>query len=142
MMSKLVYVTRRERFNAAHKLWNPNWSEEQNMKTFGKCANPNWHGHNYELFITVKGVPQEDTGYCIDLKFLSDLIEERVISKMDHRNLNMDVPFLEVQMTSCELVAVAIWEQLEEPIRAMNCDLHSVRLHETENNMVEYFGGK
>lgn len=141
-MSKLVYVTRRERFNAAHKLWNPNWSEEQNMKTFGKCANPNWHGHNYELFITVKGVPQEDTGYCIDLKFLSDLIEERVISKMDHRNLNMDVPFLEGKMTSCELVAVAIWEQLEEPIRAMNCDLHSVRLHETENNMVEYFGGK
>ena len=141
-MSKVVYVTRRERFNAAHKLWNPNWSEEQNMKTFGKCANPNWHGHNYELFVTVKGVPQEDTGYCIDLKFLSDLIEERVVSKMDHRNLNIDVPFLEGKMTSCELVAIAIWEQLEEPIRAMNCDLHSVRLHETENNMVEYFGGQ
>lgn len=141
-MSKLVYVTRRERFNAAHKLWNPGWSEEQNLKTFGKCANPNWHGHNYELFITVKGVPQEDTGYCVDLKYLSDLIEEKVISQMDHRNLNLDVPFLNGKMTSCELVAIAIWEQLEEPIRAKNCELHSVRLHETENNMVEYFGGK
>lgn len=140
-MAKMVYVTRRERFNAAHKLWNPSWSEERNMQTFGKCANPNWHGHNYELFVTVKGEPQADTGYCIDLKFLSDLIEERVIQHMDHRNLNVDVPFLNGQMTSCELVAIAIWEQLEEPIRKANCALHSVRLHETENNMVEYFGG-
>lgn len=139
-MAKIVYATRRERFNAAHKLWNNNWDDKTNLERFGKCANPNWHGHNYDLFVTVKGVPQEDTGYCIDLKYLSDLIEERVTSKMDHRNLNMDVPFLAGQMTSCENVAIAIWEQLEGPLKEVGCQLHSVRLHETENNMVEYFG--
>jgi 6-pyruvoyltetrahydropterin/6-carboxytetrahydropterin synthase len=141
-MGKIVYVTRRERFNAAHKLWNPKWDEATNLKTFGKCANPNWHGHNYELFVTVKGEPHEDTGYCIDLKFLSDLIEDKVLSKMDHRNLNLDVSFLEGKMTSCENVAIAIWEQLEGPLQMENCQLHGIKLYETENNMVEYFGGK
>lgn len=141
-MANIVYVTRRERFNAAHKLWNPKWDDTTNLKIFGKCANPNWHGHNYELFVTVKGEPDENTGYCIDLKFLSDLVEERVLIKMDHKNLNMDVPFLEGKMTSCENVAIAIWEQLEEALKAENCALHSIRLHETENNMVEYFGGQ
>ncbi len=141
-MSKVVYVTRRERFNAAHKLWNPKWDETTNLKTFGKCANPNWHGHNYELFITVKGVPDEDTGYCIDLKFLSDIVEEKILSKLDHRNLNLDVPFLEGKMTSCENVAIAIWEELESSIDNESRKLHSVKLHETENNMAEYFGGK
>lgn len=139
-MAKIVYATRRERFNAAHKLWNNAWDDATNLERFGKCANPNWHGHNYDLFVTVKGVPHPDTGYCIDLKYLSDLIDERVTSKMDHRNLNMDVPFLAGQMTSCENVAIAIWEQLENPLKEVGCQLHSVRLHETENNMVEYFG--
>lgn len=139
-MAKIVYATRRERFNAAHKLWNSKWDDAENLERFGKCANPNWHGHNYDLYVTVKGVPHPDTGYCIDLKYLSDLIEERVTSKMDHRNLNMDVPFLAGQMTSCENVAIAIWEQLEMPLKEVGCTLHSVRLHETENNMVEYFG--
>lgn len=141
-MSKIVYVTRRERFNAAHKLWNPKWDEATNLKTFGKCANPNWHGHNYDLYITVKGEPHEDTGYCIDLKYLSDLIEEKVLSIMDHRNLNLDVPFLQGKMTSCENVVIAIWEQLEHAIAEQNCLLHSVKLYETENNIAEYFGGK
>jgi 6-pyruvoyltetrahydropterin/6-carboxytetrahydropterin synthase len=141
-MAKTVYVTRRERFNAAHKLWNPKWDEAANLKKFGKCANPNWHGHNYDLYVTVKGEPQEDTGYCIDLKYLSDIIEERILSKLDHRNLNMDVPFLEGQMTSCENVAIAIWEQLEEEVNKLGCKMHSVKLYETENNIVEYFGGE
>lgn len=141
-MSKVVYVTRRERFNAAHKLWNEAWEDEKNLNTFGKCANPNWHGHNYELFVTIKGVPREETGYCVDLKDLSALIEDKVISKLDHRNLNLDVDFLKGKMTSCEVVAIAIWEVLEPGINAMGCKLHSVRLHETENNMVEYFGGE
>ncbi len=141
-MAKTVYVTRRERFNAAHKLWNPKWDEATNLKKFGKCANPNWHGHNYDLYVTVKGEPQEDTGYCIDLKYLSDVIEERILSKLDHKNLNMDVPFLEGQMTSCENVAVAIWEQLEEEVNKLGCKMHSVKLYETENNIVEYFGGE
>lgn len=139
-MAKIVYATRRERFNAAHKLWNNKWDDATNLEKFGKCANPNWHGHNYDLFVTVKGVPDGDTGYCIDLKFLSDLIDERVTSKLDHRNLNLDVPFLENMMTSCENVAIAIWEQLEGPLKEVGCQLHSVRLHETENNLVEYFG--
>lgn len=139
-MAKIVYATRRERFNAAHKLWNSKWDDATNLERFGKCANPNWHGHNYDLFVTVKGVPHPDTGYCIDLKVLSDLVDERVTSKMDHRNLNMDVPFLAGQMTSCENVAIAIWEQLEGPLKEVGCQLHSIRLHETENNMVEYFG--
>ena len=141
-MSKIVYVTRRERFNAAHKLWNPKWDDQRNHSTFGKCANPNWHGHNYDLYVTVKGEPDEDTGYCIDLKFLSDIIEEKVLSLMDHRNLNLDVPFLEGKMTSCENVAIAIWEQLEPAINSDKCVLHSVKLYETENNIVEYFGGR
>ncbi len=141
MASQQVYITRRERFNAAHKLWNPKWDDATNLKTFGKCANPNWHGHNYELFVTVKGTPHPDTGYCIDLKFLSDLIEDKVLSKMDHKNLNLDVSFMSGKMTSCENVAIAIWEQLESHLRLDNCHLHSVKVYETENNIVEYFGG-
>jgi 6-pyruvoyltetrahydropterin/6-carboxytetrahydropterin synthase len=139
-MAKIVYATRRERFNAAHKLWNNKWDDATNLERFGKCANPNWHGHNYDLYVTIKGEPHPDTGYCIDLKYLSDLIDERVTSKLDHRNLNMDVPFLANMMTSCENVAIAIWEQLEGPLKEAGCQLHSIRLHETENNMVEYFG--
>jgi 6-pyruvoyltetrahydropterin/6-carboxytetrahydropterin synthase len=139
-MAKIVYATRRERFNAAHKLWNPTWSDEKNHQCFGKCANPNWHGHNYELFVTVKGEPNPDTGYCIDLKQLSKIVDERVIEKLDHRNLNLDVDFMQGIMTSCENVAIAIWEQLEGPISNLGCTLHSVKVYETENNIVEYFG--
>ena len=97
---KTVYVTRRERFNAAHKLLNDNWSEEKNFEMFGKCANPNWHGHNYELFVTVKARPNPDTGYCMDLKVLSDILKEYVIEKLDHKNLNMDVDFMKNVRTS------------------------------------------
>ena len=86
---KNVYVTRRARFNAAHKLWNDEWDEAKNLEVFGKCANPNWHGHNYELHVTVKGVPAEDTGYCMNLKDLKDIIKEHVEEPLDHRNLNI-----------------------------------------------------
>ena len=141
MSQGIVYVTRRERFNAAHKLWNPGWDDTKNLAVFGKCANPNWHGHNYELFVTVKGVPDPDTGYCIDLKVLSDIIEEKVISQMDHKNLNLDVPFMSGKLTSCENVAIAIWDQLVEGLKGQSCQLHAVKVYETENNIVEYFGG-
>jgi 6-pyruvoyltetrahydropterin/6-carboxytetrahydropterin synthase len=141
-MSNTVYITRRERFNAAHKLWNPKWDEATNRKTFGKCSNPNWHGHNYELFITVKGDVNPETGYCVDLKTVSDIVNEKVIEKIDHKNLNLDVDFMQGKMTSAENIAIAIWEQIAEEIAAHGGTLHSVRLHETENNMVEYFGGK
>jgi 6-pyruvoyltetrahydropterin/6-carboxytetrahydropterin synthase len=136
----LVYVTRRERFNAAHKLWNANWSDEKNAEVFGKCANPNWHGHNYEVFVTVKGVPHMDTGYCVDLKQLSRLIENKVIQHLDHKNINLDVDFMRGRMASSEMLVIAIWDQLEMEIRALGVDLHAVKLYETENNIAEYFG--
>lgn len=139
-MKKIVYATRREHFNAAHKLWNPKWDEATNKKVFGKCANPNWHGHNYTIFVTVKGEPDPETGYCINLKFLSEIIEERVLNPMDHKNLNLDVPFMEGKITSAENVAIAIWEQLEDAINNEQHQLHSVKVYETENNIVEYFG--
>ena len=112
---KNVYVTRRARFNAAHKLWNDEWDEAKNLEVFGKCANPNWHGHNYELHVTVKGVPAEDTGYCMNLKDLKDIIKEHVEEPLDHRNLNIDVPFMKGKRTSTEILIIAIWEELEAP---------------------------
>ena len=139
---KYVYVPRHARFNAAHKLWNDNWSEEQNLATFGKCANPNWHGHNYELHVTIKGIPAEDTGYCMDLKDLRDIIKERVEEPLDHRNLNMDVPWMKGVLTSTENLIMAIWEQMEEAISELGCQLHHIRLYETENNYADYYGGE
>ncbi len=136
----MVYITRRERFNAAHKLFKPEWSDEKNMEIFGKCSNPNWHGHNYELYVTVKGEPDEMTGFVIDLKYLSSLIKERVIDKLDHKNVNMDVDFMKGRMASTEILALAIWEQIEGPVNEKGCALHCVKLYETENNFVEYFG--
>lgn len=136
----MVYITRKERFNAAHKLWKPDWSEEKNLEVFGKCSNPNWHGHNYELFVTVKGEPNPDTGFVVDLKLLSTIIKEKIIIKVDHKNLNMDVDFMAGKMTSTEVVAMEIWKQLEPEINKNNCTLHCVKLCETDRNYVEYFG--
>jgi 6-pyruvoyltetrahydropterin/6-carboxytetrahydropterin synthase len=136
----LVYITRKEHFNAAHKLWIEDWSEEKNFEMFGKCANPNWHGHNYVLYVTVKGEPAKDTGYFINLKLLSSLIREKIIEKMDHKNLNLDVPFLKGVQSSCENVAIEIWKQLEHDIKIIGGTLHCVKVLETENNYVEYFG--
>ena len=139
---KTVYVTRRERFNAAHKLWNDEWSDERNKETFGKCANPNWHGHNYDLHVTIKGVPAVDTGYCMDLKDLKDIIIEHVIDKLDHKNLNLDVDFMKGKMASTEILIIAIWDQLESHVNATGCKLHQIRLYETENNYADYYGGE
>jgi 6-pyruvoyltetrahydropterin/6-carboxytetrahydropterin synthase len=140
-MPKYVYLTRRERFNAAHKLWVEDWTQEENFKNFGKCANPNWQGHNYELFVTVKGEPSPVTGFCMDLKWLSKLIQEKIVEALDHKNINLDVPFMEGLQSSTENLAITIWEQLEQDINQTGCILHSIRIHETENNFVEYFGG-
>lgn len=138
--NRMVYITRKERFNSAHKLFKPEWSDEKNLEVFGKCSNPNWHGHNYELFVTVKGTINPETGFVIDLKFLSQLIKANVIDKLDHRNINIDVDFMQGRMASTEVLAVAIWEQIEPSINEHGCVLHSVKLFETENNFVEYFG--
>lgn len=136
----MMYITRRERFTAAHRLYRPEWSDEKNTEVFGGCANPNWHGHNYEIFVTVKGEVNEELGYVMNLKDLSKILKEHVISKMDHRNLNLDVDFLKDVMTSTENVAIKIWEQIEGPIAKLGIQLHCVKIAETENNYVEYYG--
>lgn len=136
----MVFVTRRERFNAAHRLYRAEWSDERNLEVFGKCSNPNWHGHNYELYVTVKGEPDPVTGFVIDLKILSDILNEKVIDKLDHKNINLEVDFMQNRMASTEILAVAIWEQIEPEIAKHQCRLHCVRLYETENNYAEYFG--
>jgi len=138
----MIFITRKERFNAAHKLFKENWTNEKNLEVFGKCSNPNWHGHNYDLFVTVKGKINPETGFVIDLKFLSTLIKERVIDKIDHKNINLDVDFMKDRMASTEVLAEAIWEQLEPAIKGQGCALHCIKLFETENNYVEYFGSE
>ncbi|WP_353182216.1 6-carboxytetrahydropterin synthase [Parapedobacter lycopersici] len=136
----MMYITRRERFNAAHKLYREEWTLEQNEAIFGKCSNPNWHGHNYELFVTVKGHVDPKTGFVIDLKELKRIIMTYVIDKVDHRNINLDVDFMRGKIASTEVLAEEIFNQLRPHIEAYQVKLHSIRLHETENNYVEYFG--
>ena len=134
-----VYLTRRERFNAAHKLWVKDWSDKKNLKVFGKCANKNFHGHNYELFVTVKGTPDPQTGFVMDAKKLSNLIQKEVTNHLDHSNLNKDVKFIskKIQPTTENLV-ILIWKQLAPHLKS--CQLHSIKLYETENIYAEYFG--
>lgn len=136
----MIYLTRKERFNAAHKLFNPDWTDDRNDEVFGKCANKNWHGHNFDLYVTVKGEVDSETGFVINLKDLSKLINELVIDKLDHKNLNLDVPFMKGKMASTENLAVEIWQQLDSPIEELGAKLHKIFLRETENNSVEYFG--
>lgn len=136
----MIYITRRERFNAAHRLFKPEYSDEKNLQVFGKCSNPNWHGHNYTLFVTVKGDVNPDTGFLVNLKDLSYLIDQRVIEKLDHRNINLEVDFMDGKLASTENLAIGIWDELTDPIKEMGAELHSVKLYETENNFVEYFG--
>lgn len=137
----MIFITRRERFNAAHKLFNEQWSAEKNAEVFGKCANANWHGHNFDLIVTVKGEVNPDTGFVVNLKELSTLIRRRIIDKVDHTNLNLDVDFMQGIMPSTENLAIAIWQQLAGEVEAMGAILHCIKLVETENNYVEYYGG-
>lgn len=136
----MVYITRKERFSAAHKLSKPEWSNEKNLEVFGKCSNPNWHGHNYNLWVTVKGMPDKETGFVLDLRKLSEIINDKVISKLDHKNINEDVDFMKGKMSSTEVLAVSIWDEINPSINKMGCKLHCVKLQETEKNSVEYFG--
>ncbi|HMU45739.1 MAG TPA: 6-carboxytetrahydropterin synthase [Chitinophagaceae bacterium] len=135
----MVYLTRSEHFNAAHKLYNPGWSYEKNEEVFGKCANENWHGHNYELLVTVKGNPHPDTGFVFDVKKLSTIVREHIIEKIDHRNLNIDVEFMKGKMCSTENLAIAIWQELV-PHLPEGVLLHGIKLYETPRIYVEYFG--
>jgi 6-pyruvoyltetrahydropterin/6-carboxytetrahydropterin synthase len=135
----VVYLTRKEHFNAAHKLYNPTWTPEKNAEVFGKCANENWHGHNFDLFVTIKGTPDPDTGFLFDVKKLSMIIKEHIIEALDHKNLNIDVPFMQGKICSTENLVYGIWQQLL-PYIPPTVSLHCVKLCETPRIYVEYFG--
>jgi 6-pyruvoyltetrahydropterin/6-carboxytetrahydropterin synthase len=134
----MVYVTRRETFNAAHRLFIPNLSDEENYKIFGKCSNPNWHGHNYVLEVVVAGEVNPETGFVINLRDLKEIIRKYVIEEVDHKNLNLETKFMKGKIPTTENVAVGIWNQLADKITSGK--LHSVKLSETENNFFEYKG--
>jgi|TARA_B100001063_G_scaffold246963_1_gene288841 6-pyruvoyltetrahydropterin/6-carboxytetrahydropterin synthase len=139
----MIYISRKEHFNAAHKLYNPSWSEERNKEEFGVCSNENWHGHNYEIIVTVKGLVNKESGMIINLKTLSDIIKEEILDKVDHKNLNIDVPFLKGIITTTENVTIKFWEVLESRLKEENiCELHRIRLYETPRNFIDYYGEK
>ncbi|NCX96337.1 MAG: 6-carboxytetrahydropterin synthase [Chitinophagia bacterium] len=136
----MVYLTRVEHFNAAHKLYNNEWTAQQNKEVFGKCANENWHGHNYELHVTVKGNPNPNTGFVYNAKVLGDIIKNVIVEKIDHLNLNLDVDFMTGKLTSAENLAIGIWNELQPHITTEGVQLHCVKLIETRNIYVEYYG--
>ena len=134
----MIYVTRRATFNAAHRVFNTNLTDEENFKIFGKCSNPNWHGHNYVLEVVVAGEVNPETGYVIDLKVLKGIMQREIIEKVDHKNLNLEVDFMKGIQPSAENITIQIWKQLENKIPSGK--LYSVKLYETENNYFEYRG--
>ena len=128
----MIYITRREHFNAAHRLFRPDFTDEKNLEVFGKCSNPNWHGHNYTLFVTVRGEVDPSTGFLVNLKDLSALIETQVLEKLDHRNINLEVDFMAGKLASTENLAIGIWNQLQQPIVALGASLHCNRCCDRE----------
>ena len=136
----MIFVTRRERFSAAHRMYRKDWSDEENLRVFGKCSNPNWHGHNYVLFVTVKGNISEEHGFVININIIKQIIKEKVIDKVDHKNLNLDVSFMQGKITTTENIAIAIWDELKPAIEKEGAILHCVKIDETENNSIEYYG--
>lgn len=136
----MIYITKKESFSAAHKLSRPDWTEAKNNEVFGKCSNPNWHGHNYTLWVTVKGEVNPDTGFVVNLSEVSEIIKKYILEKVDHRNLNSDVDFMLGKLSSTEVLAIEFWKQIVNPINSLGCELHSVKIQETEKNFVEYFG--
>jgi len=136
----MVYIQRRETFSASHRLYNAAWSEERNEAVFGKCSNRYGHGHNFQLIVTIKGTVNPETGFVMNLVDLKEIMQHEVIEHVDHRNLNEDVPFLKGIMPSTENLAIAFWKRLEPAIAAKGAVLHGIRIIETENNFVEYFG--
>jgi len=136
----MIYITRRERFSAAHRMFREDWSDEQNQKVFGKCSNPNWHGHDYVLHITVKGVIRDDLGFFMNINTLKQIIKESIIDKVDHKNLNLEVSFMKGKIATTENLAMVIWNELKPAIEREGAFLHCVKIGETENNSIEYYG--
>jgi 6-pyruvoyltetrahydropterin/6-carboxytetrahydropterin synthase len=138
---QMIYVSRKEHFNAAHKLYNNKWSKEKNEEVFGKCANEYFHGHNFEIIVTVVGKPDEETGFVVDMKKLGSIIKDEIIEKVDHKNLNLQVSFLKDKLCSCEIIVQEFWKILNPEIKKITTGkLHSIKLIETDKNFVEYFG--
>lgn len=136
----MIYITRKEHFNAAHKLYNAHWNEEQNFKAFGKCANPNFHGHNYEIHVTIKGKINPETGFVMNLFDLSDILKNDVVELLDHKNLNLDIEHFKTHLPSIENLCVYVWNILEPKIKMHGAQLHCVKIQETDNNFAEYYG--
>lgn len=136
----MIYITRRERFCAAHRMYREGWSDEENFRVFGKCSNPNWHGHNYVLYVTVKGNPGPDTGLFINISSLKNIIQERIIEKVDHKNINTEVDFMTGKVATTENLAISIWNELKPEIERNGAILHCIKICETENNSIEYYG--
>ena len=134
----MVYITRRETFAASHRLFNPKFSDAENEKIFGKCSNPNWHGHNYVLEVVVAGKPNPETGFVLNITELKEIIKQHVLSKVDHKNLNIETDFMKGIIPSTENISMAIWKVLVDKIPSGK--LYAVKLSETENNFFEYRG--
>ena len=136
----MIYQTRRERFCAAHRMFKKEWSDEVNQKVFGKCSNPNWHGHNYVLWVTVKGEPSDEHGFIMNMNILKQIILENIINKIDHKNINLEVDFMKGKIATTENLAISIWNTLNPFIQKEGASLHRIKIEETENNSIEYYG--
>ncbi len=136
----MIYLTRRERFCSAHRMFREDWSDEENFRVYGKCSNPNWHGHNYILWVTVKGEQSPDNGFVININILKEIILRNVISKLDHKNINLEVDFMKGKVATTENLAIAVWNELKQPIEKEGAVLHCIKIEETENNSIEYYG--
>jgi 6-pyruvoyltetrahydropterin/6-carboxytetrahydropterin synthase len=136
----MIYITRRERFSAAHRMFREDWTDDENQRVFGKCSNPNWHGHDYVLHVTVKGEISGEIGYFMNINTLKEIIKEKIIDKVDHKNLNLEVSFMRGRIATSENLAVSIWNELKPAIEKEGAVLHCVKIGETENNIIEYYG--
>ncbi len=136
----MIYLTRRERFSAAHRMFREEWTREVNQEVFGKCSNPNWHGHNYVLWVTIKGEPSVENGLVLNINLLKHIINDKVISKLDHKNINLEVDFMKGKIATTENLAIAIWDELKKPVEKSGAFLHCIKIEETENNSIEYYG--
>jgi len=138
----MIYLTRRERFCAAHRMFRKEWSDEENQNVFGKCSNPNWHGHNYILWVTVKGEPTEEHGFLMNINTLKRIILDNIINKIDHKNINLEVDFMKGKIATTENLAISIWTKLKPFVEKEGAILYCVKIEETENNSIEYYGEK
>lgn len=136
----MIYLTRRERFSSAHRMFREEWSDEENSRVYGKCSNPSWHGHNYTLFVTVKGALNQSLGFVMNSTKLKEIIQDKIISKLDHKNMNLETDFMAGRVATTENLAISIWNELDGCIKAEGAMLHCVKIEETENNFIEYYG--